>query len=96
MGINLFLNDIYKLLKLLYDNQTVVLDKKVVPLTQNDIGIVLGMSKAKVNSLIGKLQDEEFVSLEARGKYVLSEKAIMFIDTMRRIDTRLDKTKDDK
>lgn len=96
MGIDLFLNDSYKLLKLLYDNQTVILDKKVVPLTQNEIGNALGMSKAKVNSLIGQLQDEEYVSLETRGKYVLSEKAIMFIETMRRTDTRLDKTKDDK
>ena len=36
MTMDLFLNDYYKLLKLLYDNQTVVLDKKVVPLTQMD------------------------------------------------------------
>lgn len=95
MGIDLFLNDSYKL-KLLYDNQTVILDKKVVPLAQNEIGNALGMSKAKVNSLVGQLQDEEYVSLETRGKYVLSEKAIMFIETMRRTDTRLDKTKDEK
>lgn len=96
MGIDLFLNDSYKLLKLLYDNQTVVLDKRVIPLTQNEIGNALGMSKAKVNSLIGQLQDEKFVSLETRGKYALSEKAIMFIETMSRTDARLDKLKDNK
>ncbi|WP_051533517.1 hypothetical protein [Anaerovibrio sp. RM50] len=96
MGIDLFLNDSYKILKLLYDNQTVVLDKKVVPLTQSEIGIALGMSKAKVNVLIGQLQDEDYVSLESRGKYVLSEKAVMFIQTMRRTDTKLIKKKDDK
>lgn len=91
MGIDLFLNDIYKLLKLLYDKQTVVLDKKVVPLTQTEIGNVLGMSKAKVNALIGQLQDEDYVSLETRGKYMLSEKATILVETMRRTDTRLDK-----
>lgn len=77
MRIDLFLNDSYKILNLLYENQTVVLDKTVVPLTQSEIANELGMSKAKVNSLIGQLQNEEYVSLATRGKYVLSEKAIL-------------------
>ena len=77
MRIDLFLNDSYKILNLLYENQTVVLDKTVVPLTQSEIANELGMSKAKVNSLIGQLQNEEYVSLVTRGKYVLSEKAIL-------------------
>ncbi len=89
MGINLFLNDSYKLLELLFDNQTIVLDKKIVPITQNEIGNALGMSKAKVNLLIGQLQNEGYVSIEGRGKYVLSEKAILLIKTMRRTDNRL-------
>ena len=66
MRIDLFLNDSYKILNLLYENQTVVLDKKVVPLTQSEIANELGMSKAKVNSLIGQLQNEEYVSLATR------------------------------
>ena len=49
MRIDLFLNDSYKILNLLYENQTVVLDKKVV----------------------------------------LSEKAILLIESMRRTDTKL-------
>ena len=82
-------NDSYKILNLLYENQTVVLDKTVVPLTQSEIANELGMSKAKVNSLIGQLQNEEYVSLATRGKYVLSEKAILLIESMRRTDTKL-------
>lgn len=89
MRIDLFLNDSYKILNLLYENQTVVLDKKVVPLTQSEIANELGMSKAKVNSLIGQLQNEEYVSLATMGKYVLSEKAILLIESMRRTDTKL-------
>ena len=89
MRIDLFLNDSYKILNLLYENQTVVLDKKVVPLTQSEIANELGMSKAKVNSLIGQLQNEEYVSLATRGKYVLSEKAILLFESMRRTDTKL-------
>ncbi len=89
MGIELFLNDSYKLLKLLYDNQTKVLDKKVVPLTQIEIGSELGMSKAKVNALIGQLQDEEYIAMESRGKYVLSSKALILIEDMRRTENKL-------
>lgn len=89
MRIDLFLNDSYKILNLLYENQTVVLDKTVVPLTQSEIANELGMSKAKVNSLIGQLQNEEYVSLATRGKYVLSEKAILLIESMRRTDIKL-------
>ena len=89
MRIDLFLNDSYKILNLLYENQTVVLDQKVVPLTQSEIANELGMSKAKVNSLIGQLQNEEYVSLATRGKYVLSETAIFLIESMRRTDTNL-------
>ena len=89
MRIDLFLNDSYKILNLLYENQTVVLDKKVVPLTQSEIANELGMSKAKVNSLIGQLQKEEYVSLSTILNYVLSEISILIIESMRRTDTKL-------
>lgn len=74
MRIDLFLNDSYKILNLLYENQTVVLDKKVVPLTQSEIANELGMSKAKVNSLIGQLQNEEYVSLATRESMCFQKK----------------------
>lgn len=45
MRIDLFLNDSYKILNLLYENQTVVLDKTVVPLTQSEIANCLVVSK---------------------------------------------------
>lgn len=34
MGINLFLNDYYDLLELMRDNEAVILDEKIIPLTQ--------------------------------------------------------------
>lgn len=71
MGTELFLNDNYRILHFLYDNQTMVLDMKVIPLTQGEIGNALGMSKAKVNALLGQLQEANYVSLATRGRYVL-------------------------
>ena len=37
MGIGLFLNDYYDLLKLMHDNEVIILDEKVIPLTQQQI-----------------------------------------------------------
>ena len=36
MGIKLFLNDYYDLLKFMHDNEVVILDEKVIPLTQQE------------------------------------------------------------
>ena len=91
MGIELFLNDKYKLLKLLYDNQTLVLNKKVIPLTQQEISEALGMSKAKVNSLIGDLQENGYIALETRGKYLLLEKGILMVEDFRKTEVKLNK-----
>ena len=91
MGIELFLNDKYKLLKLLYDNQTLVLNKKVIPLTQQEISEAVGMSKAKVNSLIGDLQENGYIALETRGKYVLLEKGILMVESLDKTEAKLNK-----
>lgn len=44
MGIELFLNDYYDLLKLMHDNEVIILDEKVIPLTQ----------QIRYESLLGK------------------------------------------
>lgn len=75
MGINLFLNDYYDLLKLMHNNEAIILNEKIIQLTQQQIASTLKCSKMKVNSMFGRLQKECFVEQRARGKYVLTEKA---------------------
>ena len=75
MGINLFLNDYYDLLKLMHNNEAIILNEKIIQLTQQQIASTLKGSKMKVNSMFGRLQKECFVEQRARGKYVLTEKA---------------------
>lgn len=89
MLMDLFLNDYYKLLKLLYDNQTVVLDKKVVPLTQMEICSVLNMSKVKVNTIFVELQKEGLLIQKTRGKYSLTDKAEAIIDGIEKMESKL-------
>ena len=42
MGIKLFLNDYYDLLKFMHDNEVVILDEKVIPLTHVYANLNLG------------------------------------------------------
>ena len=60
MRIDLFLNDSYKILNLLYENQTVVLDKKVVPLTQSEIAKRLGYKTHSAVSKRIKIMNKDF------------------------------------
>lgn len=75
MGIKLLLNDYYELLKLLQDNEVVILDETVIPLTQQQIADALNFSKMKVNGMFNVLQREGFIEQKTRGKYVLSDNA---------------------
>ena len=91
MNTSLFLNDYYRLLKLLYDNQTVVLDKTVIPLTQADIAEALGISKAKINVLIGKLKEEGYLEKGQKGKYILLDRSLVMIEEMTKLEVKLEK-----
>ena len=89
MQIDLFLNDHYKLLKLLYDNQSAVLDKRVIPLTQAEICAALGMSKVKVNSMFVEFQKEGLLIQESRGKYSLTDSSETIIKGIQQIDKKI-------
>lgn len=66
MGIKLSLNDYYDLIKLMHDNEAIILDEKVVPLTQQQITTSLKYSKMKVNSMFSVLQKQGFVEQKTR------------------------------
>ena len=85
MGIELFLNDYYDLLKLMHDNEVIILDEKVIPLTQQEIAATLKCSKMKINSMFSALQKQDFVEQKTRGKYVLTDKAEMIIETIEKL-----------
>lgn len=87
MGIKLLLNDYYDLIKLMYDNEAIILDEKVVPLTQQQIATSLKYSKMKVNSMFSVLQKQGFVEQKTRGKYVLTDTAESIIKAIEKIDT---------
>lgn len=84
--IELFVNDNYRILKFLYDNQIVILNKKVIPLTQIEIANELNFSKMKVNAVFLTMQEQELIKREGKGKYSLTEKAEHVVNCIEQID----------
>ena len=76
MGIKLFLNDYYDLLKFMHDNEV------VIPLTQQEIATTLKCSKMKINSMFSIFQKQDYIEQKTRGKYVLTDKAENIIETI--------------
>lgn len=90
----LFTNDTYKLLKVMYDNQSVVLDKKIVPLTQMEISSALGFSKMKTNAIFAELQKAGLITQETRGKYSLTDTSNDIVDGICKLDKRVKERKE--
>ncbi len=86
MGMKLFLNDYYDLLKLMHDNEAVILEEKVIPLTQLQIANSMKCSKMKVNSMFQTLQKEGFIEQKTRGRYVLTDRAEIIINTIESLE----------
>ena len=82
----------YKILKILYENQVKKADGTTfVPVTQIEIADQLNISKITVNSIFKELQADGLVGKigSVRGRYELSEKAVMIIDQMKKIEEKI-------
>lgn len=82
MGMDIFLSDYYDLLKLMHDNEAIILNEKIIPLTQMQIAGTMNYSKMKINSMFRILQREGYIKQKTRGKYVLTDKAEIIINTI--------------
>lgn len=82
----------YKILKILYENQVKKADGTTfAPITQVEIAAQLNISKITVNSIFKELQTDGLVGKigSVRGRYELSEKAVMIIDQMKKIEEKI-------
>ena len=75
--IELFLNDNFKVLDLLYNNQVKINKAYICPMTQQEIGEGFGFSLMKVNAIMLTLRQEGYIDRykNSRGRYVLTTKA---------------------
>lgn len=89
MGIKLFLNDYFQLLKILDENEATILEEKIIPLTQLQIANLMNCSKMKINTMFQNLQNEGFIEQKTRGKYVLTDNARSIIKAINNIDKKM-------
>lgn len=89
--LDLFLNDKYIVLKLLYDNETEILGERIVPLTQIEISEKLGsgFSKMKMNAIFAELVLQGFICQKTRGKYTLTDKTRVLVSDLEELEAKL-------
>lgn len=68
-----FVTDKYRVLKAIYEHQVEIADNTYSPLSQQEIGDILGFSKVKANTLIKELIEEGYIEAASRSKYRITE-----------------------
>lgn len=93
LSLELFVNDKYKLLKFLYDNQIKVKNDYYVTLSQQEIADILHFSKLKTNNIIKELRKNNFVDIynNKRGKYIITDKGYKVIEIIEKNRTGVEK-----
>lgn len=86
-----FTNSNYRVLKTLYDNQVDELGQKMIRLSQMKFARQMGFSKNTVYYVFKFLRDENYLIQVGYGKYKLSPKALYLIESMERIQKKMDK-----
>lgn len=82
----------YKILKQMYDCQVALPDgTKYVPLSQAELSRIVGVSTITMNKIFKQLRADNLVNPidGARGKYQLSEKALVIIKEMEKLENKL-------
>lgn len=74
---DIFLNDNYLVLMVLYDNQQEINNHIFTAITQQEIGESLDFSLMKVNAIMKKLKQTGYIKTykNSRGRYQLTDKA---------------------
>lgn len=82
MKLTEFANDLYFVLQTLYTHQVKVGDDTYVPLTQQEIADIIGISRVKLNHLLNELIEKGYVQMHhgMRGKYLLTSRGLSVVE----------------
>lgn len=86
-------NNIYKVLKYMYTRQIEsATGEKYIPLSQVEIAEIFGMSTITANRLFKQLKEDDLLHpLEnKRGKYRFTDKALIILKDMERLENKLE------
>lgn len=85
-------NNTYKILKYMYSYQIELPDgTKYIPLSQAEMAPLIGVSTITINKLFKQLRDDNLLlPVEGRrGKYELTDKAIVIIKGMEKLEDKI-------
>lgn len=84
LNLELFVNDRYNILKILFDNQFHIKNDSYAPLSQQEIADLAHFSKLKTNKIINELKDIGCIIQYQgkKGKYALTDAGINIIKTI--------------
>lgn len=85
--VEIFLNDNYLVLLVLYNHQQEINKQVFTAITQQEIADNVGYSLMKINTIINKLKRAGYVSSyrNSRGRYQLTNKAYYLIDIITKV-----------
>lgn len=78
-------NDSYKVLALLYDNQITIRGETYCPLSQKEICESIGITRSTLNLLMKRLKTYGFITYTGVKKYCLSDRAIQIVEKIEKI-----------
>lgn len=84
---DMFLNDNYLVLMVLYNNQQKINNHFFTAITQQEIGESLDFSLMKVNTIMKKLKESGYITVykNSRGRYQLTDKADTLIKGIKKL-----------
>lgn len=85
--VDMFLNDNYRVLMVLYENQQEINNHVFTAITQQEIADNMGYSLMKINAIIIKLKKYGYINpyRNSRGRYQLTDKAYILINDIKEL-----------
>lgn len=79
--------DYYKVLALLYEKSTLIENKRVALLTQNEIAILSGISTVTVSHIMKELQKDKLIEYQTNvfARYYITDKGIEIVKKIKSI-----------
>lgn len=81
-SLDIFSNDKYRILQLIFSNRIQIKNETYTPLSQQEIADLAHMSKLKTNKILNELMEGGFIGYYKgkRGKYIVTDNGKTVID----------------
>lgn len=89
MKLDLLFSDYYKVLSILYDNQTTIGGDTYCPLSQEEMAKELDCTRMTISNILRKLREEGYIEFDSQRKYKLNEKSRSIVGKFKNIERKV-------